>query len=99
MTRVAATPSLSSPAGGPSTQTSVEVRDLSKWFGQVVAVNGVSLTVCPGVTGLLGPNGAGKSTLMKVLTGQIKASRGSARILDQEPWNNPELNRLLGYCP
>ena len=77
----------------------VEISEVAKWYGQVVAVNGVSLTVSPGVTGLLGPNAAGKSTLMKVLTGQIRASRGSARVLGQEPWNNPDLNRLLGYCP
>ncbi len=77
----------------------VEVKDLAKWYGQVVAVNGVVLTLRPGVTGLLGPNGAGKSTLMKVLTGQLSPSRGEARVLGHVPWNNPELFRHLGFCP
>ena len=77
----------------------VEVSDVSKWYGQVVAVNGMSLGLEPGVTGLLGPNGAGKSTLMKMLTGQIRPSRGRVELLGRVPWNDPELNRRVGYCP
>jgi len=77
----------------------VEIRDISKWYGQVVALNGVSLDLKPGVTGLLGPNGAGKSTLIKVLTGQLRPSRGEATVLGQAPWNNPDMNRFMGFCP
>jgi ABC-2 type transport system ATP-binding protein len=77
----------------------VEIRDISKWYGQVVALNGVSLDLKPGVTGLLGPNGAGKSTLIKLLTGQLKPSRGEATVLGQAPWNNPDMNRSMGFCP
>jgi len=77
----------------------VEISEVAKWYGQVVAVNGISLTLQPGVTGLLGPNGAGKSTLMKILTGQLRPSRGEARVLGRVPWNNPDLNRYLGFCP
>ena len=48
----------------------------SKWYGQVIGLNDVTLTVPPGITGLLGPNGAGKSTFMKLITGQLKPSKG-----------------------
>ena len=54
---------------------------LSKWYGQVIGLNDVSVTVPSGVTGLLGPNGAGKSTLMKLVTGQLKPSKGSIQVL------------------
>ena len=77
----------------------VEISDISKWYGQVVALNGVSLRLQAGVTGLLGPNGAGKSTLIKLLTGQLRPSRGEATVLGQVPWNNADLNRFLGFCP
>ena len=79
--------------------STIRMDDVAKWYGQVVAVNGVSLEVRPGVTGLLGPNGAGKSTLMKILTGQLRPSRGSATVLGHVPWNNAEMNRFLGFCP
>ena len=54
----------------------LEAKGVSKWYGQVIAVNKVSFSVGPGVTGLLGPNGAGKSTLMKLITGQLRPSQG-----------------------
>ena len=56
---------------------------LSKWYGQVIGLNDVTLTVPPGITGLLGPNGAGKSTFMKLMTGQLKPSKGSIRVLGE----------------
>ena len=77
----------------------IQVDGVAKWYGQVVAVNGISLTLRAGVTGLLGPNGAGKSTLMKILTGQLRPNRGSATVAGHVPWNNPEMNRVLGFCP
>ena len=52
-----------------------------------------------GVTGLLGPNGAGKSTLLQLATGQLFASQGTVRVLGQQVWNNPSLNRQIGLCP
>jgi ABC-2 type transport system ATP-binding protein len=79
--------------------TTVEINEISKWYGQVVALNGVTLNLQPGVTGLLGPNGAGKSTLIKVLTGQLCPSRGEATVLGKTPWNNPDMNRTMGFCP
>jgi len=72
---------------------------LSKWYGQVIGLNDVSVEVPPGITGLLGPNGAGKSTFMKLITGQLKPSKGSVRVLGEEIWGHPELYFRLGFCP
>ncbi len=54
----------------------VAAEQVSKWYGQVIGLNDVTLSVPPGITGLLGPNGAGKSTFMKLVTGQLKPSKG-----------------------
>ena len=72
---------------------------LSKWYGQVSGLNDVTVSVPPGITGLLGPNGAGKSTFMKLVTGQIKPSKGSIRVLGEPIWGNHELYRRIGFCP
>ena len=72
---------------------------LSKWYGQVIGLNDVSVSVPPGITGLLGPNGAGKSTFMKLITGQLKPSKGTVTILGAPIWNNPELYARIGFCP
>jgi ABC-2 type transport system ATP-binding protein len=82
------------------TQTGVVVTDhLSKWYGQVIGLNDVSLTIGPGVTGLLGPNGAGKSTLLKLITGQLKPSKGSVKVLDEPVWGNARVYQRMGVCP
>jgi len=72
---------------------------LSKWYGQVIGLNDVSVTVPSGVTGLLGPNGAGKSTFMKLVTGQLKPSKGSIQVLGEPIWGNPALYFKIGFCP
>ena len=72
---------------------------LSKWYGQVIGLNDVSATVPPGITGLLGPNGAGKSTFMKLITGQLKPSKGSIAVLGEPIWQNPGLYHRIGFCP
>jgi ABC-2 type transport system ATP-binding protein len=77
----------------------VETEELSKWYGQVIGVNDITLSVESGVTGLLGPNGAGKSTLLKLMVGLLKPSTGSMRVLGEPVWNNPDLNKRIGYCP
>jgi ABC-2 type transport system ATP-binding protein len=72
---------------------------VSRWFGNVVAVNDVSLTIGPGVTGLLGPNGAGKTTLMALMTGFLAPSAGTVT-LDAEPvWRHTEAYRRIGLVP
>ena len=72
---------------------------VSKWYGQVIGLNDVSVNVPPGVTGLLGPNGAGKSTFMKLITGQLKPSKGSVTVLGEPIWGNPKLYFQIGFCP
>lgn len=77
----------------------IETVELSKWFGEVVALNNLTMTIDPGVTGFLGPNGAGKSTFMKLALGLLGPSRGALRILGDSPKNNPAVLRRIGYCP
>src|SRR6184192_4287853 len=77
----------------------VTAEHLSKWYGQVIGLNDVSVSVPPGITGLLGPNGAGKSTFMKVITGQLKPSKGTITVLGEPIWNNPSLYFRIGFCP
>jgi ABC-2 type transport system ATP-binding protein len=72
---------------------------LSKWYGQVSGLNDVTVTVGPGITGLLGPNGAGKSTFMKLITGQLRPSKGTVRVLGEPIWQNPGLYFRIGFCP
>ena len=72
---------------------------LSKWYGQVIGLNDVSVIVPAGITGLLGPNGAGKSTFMKLVTGQLKPSKGSISVLGEPIWQNPRLYTRIGFCP
>jgi len=72
---------------------------LSKWYGQVIGLNDVTVDVPPGITGLLGPNGAGKSTFMKLITGQLKPSQGQITVLGEPIWRNPRLYFRLGFCP
>ncbi|MHB8466980.1 MAG: ABC transporter ATP-binding protein [Acidimicrobiales bacterium] len=82
-----------------STPPTIEVRDVGRWFGSVVALSGVSFDIRPGVTALLGPNGAGKSTLFRILCGLANPSQGTVRILGQDPHANPALTRQIGIAP
>ncbi len=77
----------------------IQTDHAARWYGQIIAVNDVTLELGPGITGLLGPNGAGKSTLMKMLVGQLRPSKGEVKILGERIWNNPALLRQIGYCP
>jgi ABC-2 type transport system ATP-binding protein len=77
----------------------IAAEHLSKWYGQVIGLNDVSVAVPPGITGLLGPNGAGKSTFMKLITGQLKPSKGSIAVLGAPIWGNPALFHRIGFCP
>ncbi|MBK9239025.1 MAG: ABC transporter ATP-binding protein [Acidobacteria bacterium] len=72
---------------------------LSKWYGQVIGLNDVTVSVPPGITGLLGPNGAGKSTFMKLITGQLRPSKGEVTVLGEPIWKNPKLYFRVGFCP
>ena len=77
----------------------VVFHEVSKWYGNVIGINKLTLEIRPGVTGLLGPNGAGKSTLLQLATGQLRPSQGSVLVLGRRVWNNPGLNRFVGLCP
>jgi len=77
----------------------VSAANVSKWYGQVIGLNDVSVDVPPGITGLLGPNGAGKSTFMKLITGQLKPSKGTVKVLGEPIWGNPHLYFEVGFCP
>ncbi len=74
----------------------VEVTNLAKWYGEVVAVADVSFQLGPGVTGLLGPNGAGKSTTFKMLTGLLRPSSGTIRMLGRPARGDTTLYRQVG---
>ena len=75
----------------------VLVDQASKWYGEVIGINDVSLAIDGGVTGVLGPNGAGKSTLFKLLMGRLKPSQGSVRLFGVDPWTNTAPYRRVGY--
>ena len=77
----------------------IEFDRVSKWYGNVIGLNKLTLDVGPGITGLLGPNGAGKSTLLQLATGQLAPSQGAVRVLGRPTWNNPALTRHVGLCP
>ena len=77
----------------------ITAEHVSKWYGQVSGLNDVILKVPPGITGLLGPNGAGKSTLMKLVTGQLKPSKGVVTVLGEPIWHNPPIFSRIGFCP
>jgi ABC-2 type transport system ATP-binding protein len=74
-------------------------RDLGRWYGPVVGLNDLSVSVPGGVLGLLGPNGAGKSTLLKLIAGEIRPSRGTIEVLGLAPFANREYFRRMGFCP
>lgn len=77
----------------------IEVRELSKWFGPKVAVSEVSIGLGPGVTGLLGPNGAGKTTLMRVIAGLQVPSQGSVSVLGKDPRQDSSVYRTMTLVP
>jgi len=77
----------------------IEFVRASRWYGPVIALNDVSTTLGPGVTGLLGPNGAGKSTFLKLCAGQLAPSQGEVKVLGIPSWGAPELFHRVGLCP
>jgi ABC-2 type transport system ATP-binding protein len=90
------------PAGPASTGGTVPVlavEHVSRWYGNVVAVNDISFGLGPGVTGLLGPNGAGKTTLLHLLAGLLQPSAGTVTVGGEVAWRNPPVYRKLGLVP
>lgn len=77
----------------------IELAHASRWYGVVIGVNDVTTTIGPGITALLGQNGAGKSTLIKLITGQIRPTTGSVKVMGLEPFANAAVCKHVGYCP
>lgn len=72
---------------------------VSKSYGRINALGGVSLGISGGVTGILGMNGAGKSTLFKLMMGKVKPSSGAVRLFGTDPWKNPAPYSRIGFVP
>jgi len=79
--------------------STIELSNVSRWYGNVVAVNDITMTIGPGVTGLLGPNGAGKSTMLHMIAGFLAPSRGELTVGGTPSWHNPDIYRTLGLVP
>ena len=77
----------------------IALEGVSRWYGNVVAVNDVSFEISAGITGLLGPNGAGKTTLLHMMAGFLAPSGGTVRLDDTPTWRHPGLYRSIGFVP
>lgn len=76
----------------------IRFEDVSKFYGEVLGVNRITLALSPGVTTLVGPNGSGKTTLMNLMTGLVQPTRGKISVLGLEPSNATEFFCNVGYC-
>ncbi|MGW6527070.1 ABC transporter ATP-binding protein [Streptomyces venezuelae] len=79
--------------------STIKIDHASRWFGNVVAVNDITMNIGPGVTGLLGPNGAGKSTLINMMGGFLAPSTGSVTLDDKPIWRNEQIYKDIGIVP
>jgi ABC-2 type transport system ATP-binding protein len=75
----------------------ITFEDVSKFYGEILGVNRVNLSIPPGVTSLVGPNGSGKTTLMNLMTGLVRPTRGRIQVLGLDPTEPEKLFRILGY--
>src|ERR1043166_9330936 len=72
--------------------------NVSKFYGEILGVNRVTLSITPGITSLVGPNGAGKTTLMNLMTGLLRPTKGNVRVLGVAPRDPERFYRNIGYC-
>ena len=79
--------------------STIELTGVSRWYGNVVAVNDITMSIGPGVTGLLGPNGAGKSTILHMISGFLEPSKGTLTIDGKPTWRDPDTYKILGLVP
>jgi ABC-2 type transport system ATP-binding protein len=99
-TSAAAPAAAGPPAAAPAVAAPpIALEHVSRWYGNVVAVNDISFALGPGVTGLLGPNGAGKSTLLHLLAGLLIPSAGTVRIMGRPAAGDPSIYRDVGLVP
>jgi ABC-2 type transport system ATP-binding protein len=85
--------------GSTRAAASLVLEGVSRWYGNVVAVNDVTMEIGPGVTGLLGPNGAGKSTLIHLMSGFLAPSSGRVTLGGEPTWHNEQIYRRIGLVP
>ena len=91
-------PSADAPAGQPTAP--IVLDGVSRWYGQVVAVNDITFALAPGITGLLGPNGAGKTTILAFAVGAAPAVERARVLIGGIPaWRNPSVYRFIGLVP
>ena len=81
-----------------SEEPRIVFEDVSKFYGEVLGVNNVTLSLPPGITSLVGPNGSGKTTLMNLMTGLIRPSRGRISVAGMSPDDPEVFGRRVGYC-
>src|ERR1700694_1083435 len=82
----------------PKFENTITFDNVSRFYGEVLGINKVSLAIPPGITSLVGPNGAGKTTLMNLMTGLIRATQGEIKVLGIAPDHPERLCRIVGYC-
>ena len=82
-----------------STSPVIRLENVTRWYGNVVAINDVSYDFQPGISGILGPNGAGKSTLLHLMAGFLQPSSGQVLVFNDPAWDHPNLFRHLGLVP
>ena len=86
------------PAASISLENMIVFEDVSKFYGEVLGINRVNLQIAPGITSLVGPNGSGKTTLMNLMTGLLRPTSGTIRVLGMSPHHPEQLFRKVGYC-
>ena len=86
-------------AGDAGPGAAIELAGVSRWYGNVVAVNDITMSIGPGVTGLLGPNGAGKSTILHMIAGFLEPSKGTLTVNGRKTTKNPGIYHQLGLVP
>lgn len=77
----------------------IEIKNVAKWYGGVVALSGLTATIGRGLTSLLGPNGAGKSSLIRIMCGLTSPSQGSVRVLGKDPRSSGDIRKVIGLVP
>jgi ABC-2 type transport system ATP-binding protein len=77
----------------------IEIKNVAKWYGGVVALSGLTANIGRGLTSLLGPNGAGKSSLIRIMCGLTSPSQGSVRVLGKDPRSSGEIRKVIGLVP
>ena len=80
------------------TSNLITFENVSRFYGEVLGVNRVSLSIPPGVTSLVGPNGSGKTTLMNLMSGLLQPTDGKIEVLGISPGNPEQLCKVIGYC-